>query len=133
MRHRPRVLSDGGIARDRGRQSGPCSRLNGQRHVSILAHPTGSLIGERDVYEVDIERIIAVARERGCHLELNVSPERLDLSDVHVGPPSRWAWHSADGIGGMRFGIDQARRGWLEPKDVINARPLAALRKLLRR
>jgi DNA polymerase (family 10) len=41
--------------------------------------------------------------------------------------------HSADGLGGMRFGIDQARRGWLEPKDVINTRPLGALRKLLKR
>src|SRR5260370_29359369 len=53
-------------------------------HMSILGHPTGRLIGAREPYDLDMERIIAAARERGCHLELNADPERLDLTDIHV-------------------------------------------------
>jgi len=111
------------------------------RHVSILAHPTGRLIGEREAYAVDMDRVIAAARERGCHLELNASPDRLDLSDIHVHAAKSMGVkiaistdaHSADSLDWMRFGIDQARRGWLGPEDVINTRPLGALRKLLKR
>ena len=50
-------------------------------HFTILAHPTGRLIGERDGYDVDIERLVEAAKERGCVLELNAHPDRLDLTD----------------------------------------------------
>lgn len=111
------------------------------RHVSIIAHPTGRLIGEREGFDIDIEGIIAAARDRGCHLELNADPDRLDLTDIHA-HAARSAGvklaistdaHSTAGLANMRFGVDQARRGWLEANDVINTQPLARLRKLLKR
>lgn len=88
-----------------------------------------------------MERVIAAARERGCILELNAEPERLDLNDIHL-QAARSAGvkiaistdaHAVAALDHMRFGIDQARRGWLEAADVVNTRPLAALRKLLKR
>jgi DNA polymerase (family X) len=116
-------------------------RAMDNRHVSILAHPTGRLIGEREPYEVDMERIIAAAHERGCHLEINAQPDRLDLADVHAQAAKSMAVklavssdaHSPAQLGYMRFGVDQARRGWLEATDVINTRPLSELKRLLKR
>ena len=54
------------------------------RHVSILAHPTGRLIGEREPYDIDMDRVISAAREAGCYLEINAEPDRLDLNDLHA-------------------------------------------------
>jgi DNA polymerase (family 10) len=111
------------------------------RHVSIIGHPTGRLIGSRPPYEIDMERVIAAARELGCCLEINAQPDRLDLNDIHA-HAAREAGvrvvistdsHSASGFRNMRFGVDQARRAWLTPEDVINTRPLGELRKMLRR
>jgi DNA polymerase (family 10) len=111
------------------------------RHVSIVGHPTGRLIGKRESYDIDMERVIAAAREFGCHLEINAEPDRLDLSDIHAHAAKEAGVklaistdaHSADAFRYMRFGIDQARRAWLTADDVINTRRLAELRKLLRR
>jgi DNA polymerase (family X) len=116
-------------------------RAMDNRHMSILAHPTGRLIGEREPYDVDMERIIAAAHERGCHLEMNAEPERLDLTDVHAQAAKSMGVkvavstdaHSKAALEYMRFGVDQARRGWLEAADVINTRPLSELRKILKR
>src|SRR6266436_1792862 len=116
-------------------------RAMDNRHMSILGHLTVRLIGAREPYDLDMERIIATARERGCHLELNADPERLDLTDIHVQAAKSAGVkvaistdaHSTAGFGHMRFGVDQARRGWLGPSDVINTRPLSELRKLLKR
>jgi DNA polymerase (family X) len=110
-------------------------------YVSIIAHPTGRLIGEREPYEIDMERVIAVARSLGCALEINAQPERLDLNDLHIHAAKQAGVklaistdaHAIDSFRYIRFGIDQARRGWLTADDVINTRSLAALRKLLRR
>lgn len=110
-------------------------------HVSIIAHPTGRLIGEREPYDVDLDRLFAAAAGCGCHLELNACPDRLDLTDV-AAQAAKWAGvrlaistdaHAPASLDWMRFGVDQARRGWLEPPDVINTRPLAGLRALLKR
>jgi DNA polymerase (family 10) len=116
-------------------------RAMDNRHVSILGHPTGRLIGVREPYAVDMDRLMTAAHERGCHLELNAQPDRLDVNDVHaqaaksVGVKVAISTdaHSVSALGCMRFGVDQARRGWLEADDVINTRPLAELRRLLRR
>ena len=110
-------------------------------YVSIIAHPTGRLIGEREPYDIDMERAIAAARELGCHLEVNAQPDRLDLSDMYIHAAKQAGIklaistdaHSVDAFDCMRFGIDQARRGWLTADDVINTRPLIDLRKILRR
>jgi DNA polymerase (family 10) len=116
-------------------------RAMDNRYLSILGHPTGRLIGEREPYALDLDRVIAAARERGCFLEINSQPERLDLNDIHVQMAKDKGVklaistdaHSTDSLTYMRFGIDQARRGWLTRGDVINTRSLAELRKLLKR
>ena len=116
-------------------------RAMDNRHVSIIAHPTGRLIGERDAYDVDMEAVIAAAGKRGCHLELNADPDRLDLNDIHVHAAKSAGVkvaistdaHSTAGFANIRFGVDQARRGWLEADDVINTLLLRRLKKLLKR
>jgi DNA polymerase (family 10) len=110
-------------------------------HFTILAHPTGRLIAERDPYDVDMARIIRHARGRGCFLELNAHPERLDLLDIHCRLAREEGVlvsidsdaHSAQDFANLRYGVGQARRGWLEAKDVLNTRSLEQLMPLLRR
>jgi DNA polymerase (family 10) len=129
-----------GLGYDRRRQTDRILRAMDNPHFSILAHPSGRLIGRREPMALDLERVLEGARERGRILELNAQPERLDLDDracrlakeVGVRVAISTDAHRAADLGLMRFGVDQARRGWLEPADVVNTRPLAALRKLLR-
>jgi len=109
-------------------------------HFSILAHPSGRLIPDRKPYDVDMEKIISKAKERGCFLELDAQPVRLDLTDIHCQAAKAEGVlvsinsdaHSAQGFDLLRFGIKQARRGWLEKDDVLNTRSLKELRRLLR-
>jgi len=116
-------------------------RAQENRHVSVLAHPTGRLIGEREPYDIDMDRVISAARAAGCYLEINARPDRLDLNDLqaHAAKLSGVKLavstdvHSIDAFQCIRFGIDQARRVWLTPNDVLNSGPLAELRKLLKR
>jgi DNA polymerase (family 10) len=125
----------------REQQTDRIVRAMENRHASIIAHPTGRLIGEREPYEVDMDRVIAAARETGCHLEINSEPDRLDLNDLHAyAAKSRGVKlaistdaHSVNAFQHMRFGVDQARRGWLTAGDVINTQPLAELGRLLKR
>ncbi len=108
--------------------------------VHILAHPTGRLINVREPYEVDLEEVLQAAKEHGVAVELNAHPDRLDLSDIHafrareLGVPVviDTDAHSPDGLRFMRYGLDQARRGWLEKKDVLNTKTLTRLRKWLK-
>ena len=108
-------------------------------HFSILAHPTGRLIQQREPYDVDMEQVIRHARQRGCFLELDAQPERLDLTDIHAQMARSEGVlvavssdaHSVLDFHNLRFGIGQARRGWLEARDVLNTRPLQELRRLL--
>ena len=111
------------------------------RHVSIIGHPTGRLIGEREPCDIDMERVIAAAHALGCRLEINAQPDRLDLNDIHIHAAKQAGVklaissdaHAVDAFACIRFGVDQARRGWLTADDVINTRSLADLRKLLKR
>jgi DNA polymerase (family 10) len=117
--------------------------LRAIRHpeVDILAHPTGRLLNRREPFELDVEAVLAAAAELGVAVELNANPNRLDLSDVHVLRAKELAVkvvistdaHAPRGLDNMRFGVDQARRGWLEPKDVLNAMPVADFRAWLQR
>ncbi|MCA8412541.1 MAG: DNA polymerase/3'-5' exonuclease PolX [Burkholderia multivorans] len=110
-------------------------------HLTIVAHPAGRLLGERDGYDVDLPRVIAHAAARGCSVELDAQPQRLDLPDVwcreaaKAGVPVAIGSDamSADELGYLDGGVDQARRGWLTPRDVLNTRTLAQLRPLLAR
>ncbi|MFQ5937259.1 MAG: DNA polymerase/3'-5' exonuclease PolX [Acidiferrobacterales bacterium] len=123
----------------RRKQTHRIVRALNHRHFSILAHLSGRLIGERDPYEVDMVQLIREARERGCFLELNAQPQRLDLVDTHcklardegvlIGIGSHA--HQPGDFDNLRFGIGQARRGWLAAGDVLNTRPLRTVRKLL--
>ena len=123
------------------KQTGRVIRALDNRLVNIFCHPSGRLINERPAYEIDLEKVMKAAVERGCYLELNGHPDRLDLDDVHCQMAKEMGLkiaistdaHSLDDLALMRFGIGQARRGWLEPADVINTRSLAELRKLLKR
>jgi DNA polymerase (family 10) len=107
--------------------------------VNILAHPTGRLINRREPYPVDVEELFKVAGQRGLMLELNAQPHRLDLRDFHL-QMAREAGvkivistdaHRAAELDYMSFGVDQARRGWLEPADVANTYPLREFLQLL--
>jgi DNA polymerase (family 10) len=108
---------------------------------TILAHPTGRLLGERPAYEIDLDRLLEGANARGCFVEVNAHPSRLDLDDTHCRAAKALGLrvaistdaHSTVGLGAMRFGVDQARRGWLEPGDVLNTRSWPQLRRLFAR
>ena len=108
---------------------------------NILAHPTGRLINTREPYEIDMERLIEAAAQRGCFLELNAHPDRLDLNDIFcksakdrgVKVAVSTDAHSIGNLDYMRLGIRQARRGWLEADDVLNTRSWPELKAMLKR
>jgi DNA polymerase (family 10) len=110
-------------------------------YVTIIAHPTGRLIGAREPYDVDMERLIAAAKARKCCLEINAEPDRLDLNDINAQAAKSAGVklaistdaHTTQALDYMRFGVDQARRGWLTADDVINTRSLARLKLLIKR
>ncbi|SFI39174.1 DNA polymerase/3'-5' exonuclease PolX [Nitrosomonas sp. Nm34] len=110
-------------------------------HFTLLAHPSGRLIARRKPYDVDMLRIIRKAKERGCYLELNAHPERLDLLDIYCQAAKDEGVlisinsdaHSVLDFHNLRFGIGQARRGWLEKQNVLNTRSLQELKPLLKR
>ncbi len=110
-------------------------------YFTFLAHPSGRLINEREPYEVDMIRLIHKARERGCFLELNANPRRLDLYDTYCQVARAQGVlvainsdaHQVDALDHLGFGVGQARRGWLEKDDVLNTRSLPQLRKLLKK
>ena len=109
--------------------------------VDILAHPTGRRISRREPFELDIEAVLEAAADLCLAVELNANPNRLDLSDVHVRRAKELAVpvvistdaHSPRGLADMRFGVDQARRGWLEAGDVLNTRSVEEITGWLRR
>jgi DNA polymerase (family 10) len=107
------------------------------RNVDVIGHPSGRVIGHREPSSFDLGEIMRAAREEGCALEVNSQADRLDLTDIaclaakHAGVKlviSSDA-HSTRGFGLLRYGISQARRGWLEAADVLNTRPLGQLRQ----
>jgi len=110
------------------------------RFVSIIAHPTGRLIGYRESYQVDIDKIMDMAAKTGTILEINAYPERLDLNDIYcrmakdrgVQLAIETDAHSIDGLELMNLGVYVARRGWLEEKDIVNTLPLNKLLKRLK-
>jgi len=123
----------------RRRQTERILRALDNRYFTLLAHPSGRLLGERDAMDADWLRIIRAARQRGCFLELNAQPDRLDLDDVHARMAREEGVivavnsdaHSTFDFAHLRYGVGQARRAWLEPKDVLNTRGLRDLRRLI--
>jgi DNA polymerase (family 10) len=111
------------------------------RYLNVLAHPTGRQLLSREPYRFDLERILSEAARRGIHLEINASPERLDLNEQHA----RWAKekgvklvistdaHHTRHLPNIKFGVKMARRAWLEAADVLNTRPAEQFLQSLRR
>jgi len=109
--------------------------------VHIIGHPTARMIGKRQPIEYDLDEVFRAAARTGTALEVNGFPDRLDLRDEHV----LWAKrhgvrfavdtdsHAAVHLSNMRFGVATAQRGWLTKDDVINAWPIAKLRRFLRK
>ncbi len=99
-------------------------------HVDIIAHPTGRIIGEREAYDVDMEVLLDAAASTGTVLEINAYPSRLDLNDVNARKAKNKGVtltidtdaHSMEQLGLMEFGVNVARRGWLEKDDLVNTR-----------
>ncbi|HXS95652.1 MAG TPA: PHP domain-containing protein [Candidatus Limnocylindrales bacterium] len=116
-------------------------RAMDNRYFNILGHATGRLLLKRPGYEIDIERVIAHARQNGCFLEINSSPDRLDVSAesarraasagvmISVSTDS----HSTREFHLIRCGLDQARRAGLQKDSVLNCQPAESLARLLRR
>jgi DNA polymerase (family 10) len=124
----------------RTRQTERLLRAMDNRYLDIIAHPTGRLINQRPAYDVDMDRLVRAALEHGCHFEVNAQPDRLDLPDTlcrlaksaGVKLAISTDAHGVEELDFMRYGVDQARRGWLEPGDVLNTRTLPELKALLR-
>jgi DNA polymerase (family X) len=125
----------------RARQTARILKAMDHPHFTLLAHPSGRLIDQREPYDVDMLKIIRHARERGCFLELNAHSERLDLLDIHCQMAREEGVlvaissdaHSTQDFDNLYYGVGQARRGWLEKKDVLNTRSFKELRALLSR
>jgi DNA polymerase (family 10) len=110
-------------------------------YVSIIAHPTGRLIGRREPYAVDLEAVFAAAARNRKLMEINANPARLDLDDVACAAAKRHGIpivissdaHSTKGLDVLRYGVLQARRGGLTPDDVANTRPWPEIKELIGR
>ena len=110
-------------------------------HVSIIAHPTGRLIGERDPYDIDMSSILKAAKENGTAIEINAYPLRLDLNDVYArmakekGIPLAISTdaHTIHHFDFMTYGISIARRGWLEKENILNTLNYDSLMKVLKK
>jgi DNA polymerase (family X) len=110
-------------------------------HVNVIGHPTARRIGKRPPVEVDFGELFRACARTGTALEINASPQRLDLPSDHI-RAARDAGvkfaidsdaHSVSDLGNMPYGVGAAQRGWLTPDDVINTWPLDKLRAFLRK
>jgi DNA polymerase (family 10) len=110
-------------------------RALGNPWINVLVHPTGRLIGSREPYDVDLDAVLAAAHEHGKAVEINCSPERLDLSDVHARRAGRLGvpvaistdTHYLRELDNIGLGLGVARRAWLQAGQVLNCRPLEGL------
>jgi DNA polymerase (family 10) len=108
--------------------------------VSVIAHPTGRLIGERDAYAVDMDAVLREAAKNGVAMEVNAYPLRLDLHDTHIKMAKEYGvplvistdMHVTAQYDFMRYGVSMARRGWVEKKDVLNTLPYEQLVRRLK-
>ncbi len=104
-------------------------------NIDVISHPTGRILKRRDEYQIDFDKILRAAREFGTILEINSFPERLDLRDQNIKRAKEAGVkmvintdsHHKDQMRYIELGIAQARRGWVEKKDIINTQPLEKL------
>ena len=109
--------------------------------VDILAHPTGRLLARREPFQIEMEEVLQAARDLHVAVEINASPRRLDLNDVHAHRAKELGVkvcistdaHSVQRLDHMPYGVDQARRAWLNRGDVLNTMTLKQMRQWLNR
>ena len=102
-------------------------------HLRVLGHPTGRILMHRDPFPFDFEAVASAAARRHVYLEINASPERLDLTASLIRAAKARGCkfaistdaHHPKHLANMRYGISMARRGWLEPSDILNTLPVA--------
>ncbi len=110
-------------------------------HVDAIGHPTGRLVNRRAGADVNMPEILQAAADFGVMMEINASPKRLDLDDIHAAAAREWNVpivistdaHSVAGFDVLPYGVDQARRAWLTRDDVANTRSWPEFRKLLKK
>ncbi|SMB98958.1 DNA polymerase (family 10) [Thermanaeromonas toyohensis ToBE] len=110
-------------------------------YVDILGHPTGRMLGRRPAYAINLEKVLELAAETGTILEINASPDRLDLDEVAARRAKEYGIplaintdaHDAGRLEDMEYGLAVARRAWLEPEDIVNTWDLDRLLKRLKR
>jgi len=131
----------GNFGLDRKKQTQRCVAAVQNPFARVLGHPTGRLLLAREGFDLDMEEVLGAAADSGCAVELNANPHRLDLDwrelrkakklgvTISIGPDA----HRAEGLADIRFGVALARKGWLEPADVLNTAKLDALRRRLKR
>ncbi|MHA2263612.1 MAG: hypothetical protein ACXAEN_14550, partial [Candidatus Thorarchaeota archaeon] len=109
------------------------------KYVHILGHPSGRLLLKRPEFEIDLERVFETAKTNNVVMELNAAPSRLDLNAGNLRAAKRIGLkiaintdaHRIHELDFMRFGVYQARRGWLTREDVVNTQSLKKLTRIL--
>lgn len=128
-----------GFRQDREKITGRIISAIKNEHVDILAHPTGRLIGRRDAYAVDMDRVLEAAAKYNTVLEINSSPDRLDINDHYARKAKEYGIriavntdaHEIRRMDEMKFGVGTARRGGLTSDDIVNTLPAPDLKKFL--
>ncbi|KYK32788.1 MAG: hypothetical protein AYK22_06950 [Thermoplasmatales archaeon SG8-52-3] len=108
-------------------------------YVNCIAHPTCRLMGRREPFELDMEKIFEKAKETNTFLEINSFPDRLDLNDLYIKQAKEkdvkfiidTDAHNLHHLSFIKYGIATARRGWLEKKDILNTKSINEIEKIL--
>lgn len=111
------------------------------KNVDVIGHLTGRLLSGREGYALDLERVLEASASCGTILEINSSPDRLDLNDLNARKAKEKGIkmavntdaHDLRRMDEMRYGVAVARRAWLEPGDIVNTMPAGKLLKFLRK
>ena len=130
-----------GLKQERGKLMERLTKAMRNPLVNIIAHPTGRIIGYREPYDIDVQELIKIAAETHKVLEINASPERMDLRDIYVKSAREEGvllaigtdTHQLSSLDNMTYGISIARRGWLEKSNLINTFSLAELKARLKK
>ncbi|MPN20223.1 DNA polymerase/3'-5' exonuclease PolX [bioreactor metagenome] len=111
------------------------------KYLDIIAHPSGRLLGKREAYAVNFGKIFETAAANGKVMEINCQPSRLDLNDELIFRAKDYGLkfcistdsHAASDLTSMRYGLGQARRGWLEKEDIVNTYPYSRLKEVFKK
>ncbi len=130
-----------GFKQERGQLMERLTKAMRNPFVNIIAHPTGRVIGYREAYDVDMQEIIRLAAQTNTALEINASPERMDLNDIYVKSAKEQGVllaigsdaHQIHALDYMTYGIAIARRGWLEKGNLLNTLSLDDLKVRLKK